>query len=144
MHLVTLDDFQIRSKDDHEQLLLILQPVENKIYFIVLVPSTTYPSGPLKEANNLKPTQTRRQSDPHITDGFKAMKKLRANDLHLRRANQSINSDPTLSKRTIEELAVTLRYVFFSPTIVPNISDLSSRFSSVPEYANIVKNITIS
>ena len=36
------------------------------------------------------------------------MKKRRANDLHLQRANQSINSDPTLSKRAIEELAVSV------------------------------------
>ena len=36
------------------------------------------------------------------------MKKLRANDLHLQSANQSINSDPTLSKRTIVELAVSV------------------------------------
>ena len=36
------------------------------------------------------------------------MKKRRANDLHLRPANQSINSDPTLSKRTIVELAVSV------------------------------------
>ena len=36
------------------------------------------------------------------------MKKLRANDLHLRPANQSIKSDPTLSKRTIVELAVSV------------------------------------
>ena len=36
------------------------------------------------------------------------MKKRRANDLHLQRANQSINSDPTLSKRAIEALAVSV------------------------------------